>query len=436
MFERHQPYPESADYIDSYYSATRNSSVQREALSQDTDTDICIVGAGFSGLSTALHLVERGYKVIILEGARVGWGASGRNGGQIVNGMNAGIDTIRTRFGDASANQIGQWLQEGAQIIRQRIAEFDIDCDLTDGNIFAAYTARHMRELERKHKLWSTLGNNALELLDKAQLRSHVGSDIYCGGLLDRSGGHIHPLNLALGEAAAVEKLGGRIFEHSAVTRVRFDTTQAEIHTQKAKIRCNTLILCGNAYLGNVVPNMAQRVMPVSTQIIATEPLPAKTVSDMLPTGHCVEDVRYILDYFRITADRRLLFGGGTVYGGSEPSDVIRKLRPAMLRVFPELEDVRIDYAWSGNFALSFTRMPQMGKLNDHTFFAHGYSGHGVTGSHLFGRILAEAIDGQPDRYDVFANLKWIPFPGGRKLRAPYSTLGSWWYAMRDRFGV
>ncbi|MBX2882832.1 MAG: FAD-binding oxidoreductase, partial [Granulosicoccus sp.] len=239
-----------------------------------------------------------------------------------------------------------------------------------------------------------------------------------------------------LGEAAAIESLGGRIYENSRVVKINREDTQPVVTTDRGQVRCRTLVLCGNAYLGQVEPSLTSRVMPVSTQIVTTSPLDEQIADSLLPTDYCVEDARYILDYYRLTSDRRLLFGGGTVYGGTDPADIVKKLRPALERVFPQLRGVGIDYAWSGNFALSFTRVPQMGRLGNNTYFAHGYSGHGVTGSHLFGRILAEAIQGDLTRYDVFARLPWVPFPGGRILRAPYSTVGSWWYGLRDQLGV
>lgn len=196
------------------------------------------------------------------------------------------------------------------------------------------------------------------------------------------------------------------------------------------------VVLCGNAYLGKVIPALTARVMPVSTRIIATEPLGYDLANEIMPTDLCVEDVRYILDYFRLSADNRLLFGGGTVYGGTDPKDIVAKLSPNMEKVFPQTQGIQIDYAWSGNFALSFSRVPQLGQLQENVLFAHGYSGHGVTGSHLFARVLSEAIDGNTARFYVFAKLPWVPFPGGRLLRVPYSAMGSWWYGFRDAAGV
>lgn len=428
-------YAGNGDYPGSYYAASANSAPERPALSGTIDAEICVVGAGYSGLSTALHLAEKGHQVVMLEGAQVGWGASGRNGGQIVNGLNASLDTIGRRYGDKVAGFVGSVLQEGAQIIYGNIEKYNIQCDLKSKNMYTAYTAKHMKELEAKKKLWEKHGMNEHELLDKNGLQKYIASDVYCGGMVDHSGAHMHPLNLALGEAAAVEQNGGKIYEHTLATSMETTAGGSVIKTTGGEVRCKTAVLCGNAYLGKVIPKLTIRVMPVSTQIIATAPLGEKLASELLPTDLCVEDVRYILDYFRLSADKRMLFGGGSVYGGTDPSDIRAKLRPNMEKVFPQLKGVQIDYAWSGNFALSFSRVPQMGKLGDNVFFAHGYSGHGVTGTHLFGRILSEAIEGDTSRFDVFAKLPWIPFPGGRLLRVPYSTLGSWWYAMRDSMG-
>lgn len=426
----------ASEHTASYYAASATPAPERPSLKGDTAVDILIVGAGYSGLSTGLHLAEKGYKVAIIEAARVGWGASGRNGGQIVNGLNASLQTIRKRYGADTADFVAGLVQEGGEIIRERVARYGIQCDLKDGNVFAAFTGAHMRELEARLKLWASYGIKNQVMLDKAELRRHVNSDVYAGGMIDRTGGHLHPLNLALGEAAAFESLGGMIFEHTPAVHVDTDAAKPVVRTTGGSITCNTLVLCGNAYLGHVVPALTSRVMPVSTQVMATEPLGAERAHDLIPTDVCVEDVRYILDYYRLSADKRLLFGGGTVYGGTDPHDIRAKLQPNMEKVFPQLKGVKIDYAWSGNFALSFSRVPQMGRLGNNTYFAHGYSGHGVTGSHTFGRILAEAIHGDRSRFDVFERVPWLPFPGGRMFRVPYSVAGSWWYALRDRLGI
>lgn len=422
-------------YPPSYYAASRAIERTPVPLKGDVTADVCVVGAGYSGLSAALHLAEKGFKVVIVEAAEVGWGASGRNGGQVVNGLNASLETIERRYGTSTANFVGGLVQEGAGIIYDWVERYGIDCDLKRGNIYAAYTAQHMRGLEDKQALWRRHGMDDHEILDQEGIRRHIGSTAYVGGMIDHSGGHMHPLNLALGEAKAFESLGGVIHERSPVTKVEQDGAGATVITAQGRVTAKAVLVCGNAYLGNVVPELTARVMPVSTQMMATAPLGKERAEALLPSGMCVEDVRYILDYFRLSADHRLIFGGGVVYGGSDPADVVAKLRPNLDKVFPQLKDVPIDYAWSGNFALSFSRVPQLGRLGERVYFAHGYSGHGITGSHLFGRILGEAVRGDLTRFDTFASLPWIPFPGGRMFRAQYSTLGSWWYALKDRMG-
>ncbi|PFG07876.1 NAD(P)/FAD-dependent oxidoreductase [Marinobacter sp. LV10MA510-1] len=436
MNSQNHSYAGDGSHTPSYYAASANAAPERPELAGDHQIDVCVVGAGYSGLSTGLYLAEKGYKVAIIEGARVGWGASGRNGGQIVNGLNASLQTIKKRYGQDTATFVAGLVQEGGEIIRERISTYDIQCDLKEKNIFTGLTSAHMGELEERMKLWASYGLKNQEMLDKNQLREHVNSDLYAGGLIDHSGGHMHPLNLALGEAAAFEQNGGTIYEMSPVIDVDHGAAQPVVRTAKGTMTCKTLVLCGNAYLGHVVPTLTSRVMPVSTQVMATEPLGEARARELIPTDACVEDIRYILDYYRLSGDNRLLFGGGTVYGGADPSDIKAKLQRNMDKVFPQLKGVRIDYAWSGNFALSFSRVPQMGRIGGNTYFAHGYSGHGVTGSHTFGRILAEAIHGDLTRFDVFAKVPWYPFPGGRMFRVPYSVIGSWWYGVRDKIGI
>jgi len=429
-------YAGDGNHTTSYYAASANTRSLRPVLQGDHMFDVCVVGAGYSGLSTALHLAEQGHNVAIVEGARIGWGASGRNGGQAVNGLNASLQTIKRKYGQDTANFVAGLVMEGGEIIRERIRTYDIQCDYKPTNLFTACTDTHMRELEERLALWQGYGLNTQEMVSKDQIGEYVGSDMYTGGMIDHAGGHMHPLNLALGEADAFEKNGGTIFEMSRVVDVNYEAARPVVKTEAGTITCKTVVLCGNAYLGKVAPKLTSRVMPVSTQVMATEPLSDEMAKRLLPTDTCVEDIRYILDYYRLSADNRLLFGGGTVYGGADPRDIEAKLRKNMNKVFPELANTKVEYAWSGNFALSFSRVPQMGRLNNNTYFAHGYSGHGVTGSHTFGRILAEAISGDASRYDVFEKVPYIPFPGGRMFRVPYSMIGSWYYGFKDKFGL
>lgn len=427
--------PTDETYPESYYAASAHAAPERPAFEGDIAAHVCIVGGGFTGLSAALELAEKGHRVVLLEGARIGWGASGRNGGQIVNGLNASLETITGRYGSDTAAFVGTVVQEGGAIIRDRVARYGIDCDLKDGNLFTVFSDKQLKELEVRRKLWQGHGHDNFEMLDRAGVRAHVRTDAYAGGMLDRSGGHMHPLNLALGQAAAFESLGGVIHERSTVTAIEDVAGQPVVRTARGTIRPEALILAGNAYLGHLVPELENRIMPFSTQMIATEPLGDRGDA-LLPTDICVEDVRYVLDYYRLSADKRLLFGGGTVYGGTDPADIRAKILPALEKIFPDLKGVGVDFAWSGNCAISFSRVPQLGRLGNRTYFAQGYSGHGVVGSHLFGRILGEAVHGDRSRFDVFAEVPWLPFPGGRRFAVPYSVVGSWWYGLRDRLGV
>jgi gamma-glutamylputrescine oxidase len=424
-----------AAYPASYYAASAHAAPDRPAFEGELAPEVCVVGGGFTGLSAALELAEKGHQVVVLEAARIGWGASGRNGGQIVNGLNASLETITKRYGQQTAAFVGTVVQEGGTIIRDRVKRYGIDCDLKDGNLFTVFSDKQLGELEARRKLWQGHGHDNFEMLDRVGVREHVRTDAYAGGMLDRSGGHMHPLNLALGQAAAFESLGGVIHERTEVTAIEDVAGQPVVRTAKGTLRPEALILAGNAYLGHLVPELENRIMPFSTQMIATEPL-GERGDALLPTDICVEDVRYVLDYYRLSADKRLLFGGGTVYGGTDPADIRAKILPALEKIFPDLKGVRVDFAWSGNCAISFSRVPQMGRLGNRTYFAQGYSGHGVVGSHLFGRILAEAVHGDRSRFDVFAKVPWLPFPGGRRFAVPYSVVGSWWYGLRDRLGI
>lgn len=422
-------------HTDSYYAATAHAAPERPRLEGRSGADVCVIGGGFSGIATALSLAERGYRVIVLEAARVGWGASGRNGGQIVNGYSRDLDEVEKRYGAEAARALGDMTPEGAAVIRERVARYGIDCDLRDGNVYAAFNKKQMRGLESRVAMWRRFGHTNIELLDADTIKQHANTDLYVGGLVDHRGGHLHPLNLVLGEAAAAESLGTVIHEGSPVTHLE-SGQRPSVHTENGHVEADYVVVCGNAYLDRAVPALRQRVMPVSTQVMATEPLGEDVARRLMPANTCIEDCNYMLDYYRMSADHRLLFGGGSVYGGTTPANIEAKLRPHLARTFPEIADARVDYAWSGNFALTLTRIPHMGQLDDRTYFTHGYSGHGVTTTHLAGRLLAEAIDGERTRFDSFAALRNYPFPGGRMLRVPLSVAGSWYYMAKEKMGL
>lgn len=419
----------------SYYAATANPVPDRPVLRGDHRADICVVGAGFTGMSAALELAERGYKVIVVEGVRAGWGASGRNGGQLVNGYSRILAEVRKHYGADAERSFGEMAREGAGIIRERVAKYDIQCDLRDGNSIVGLHEAHMRFLRGRVDEWHRHGYTDVQLLEGDAIRGIVNSDRYVGGYHDPRGGHMHSLNYVLGEAAAFEKLGGLIFENSRVTHVDRGA-EPVVHTAEGRVRANKVLVCGNAYLGDAAPDLSGRILPVSSQIIGTEILGEELCEKLIPSNAAIEDTRYIPDYYRRTADHRIIYGGGSVYGGTDPANIKGKIMPQMFKTFPQLKDVRIDFVWSGNFALTMTRYPQVGRVSDSVYYSQGDSGHGVTTTQMLGRRLAEAIDGQMKKYDVFANLPYIPFLGGKVMRVPYCVVGSWYYGLRDKLGI
>lgn len=424
-----------SSHTTSYYAASANDKVQRPSLTDDISSDICIIGAGFTGMSSALHLAEQGFSVTVLEGTRIGFGASGRNGGQIVHSYSRDVDFIEKHYGKSTGQEMGKMAFEGAKVIRRFVKDYNINCDLKDGGIFAACNSKQMRELEGKKALWQSHGHQDLELLSASDVQNYIGSDRYSGALLDKSGGHFHPLNLVLGEAAAFEGLGGVIYEDSKVIDIE-EGECAVVRTSTGSVTANYVVVAGNAYLDGLVPKLQAKAMPCGTQVITTEPLTQTQQDALLPKGQCVEDCNYLLDYYRLSGDGRLIYGGGVTYGAREPDKIEALITPKMLKTFPELKGVKVDFAWTGNFLLTLMRLPQLGRIGTNIYYAQGYSGHGVTCSHLAGKVICDAIQGDAKRFDVFAGLPQYPFPGGQALRIPYTAAGAWYYTLRDKLGI
>jgi gamma-glutamylputrescine oxidase len=422
-------------HTNSYYAASANDTRQRPTLTEDVSADICIIGAGYTGMSTAIHLAEAGYRVIVLEASRIGFGASGRNGGQIVNSYSRDIDFIEKHYGDHVGAEMGRMAFEGGRILRRFVKDYNIQCDLKQGGLFAACNRRQFDELQEKKALWESHGHEGLELLDDSLIKRHVGSDRYNGGLLDHTGGHFHPLNLVLGEAAALESMGGVIYEGSPAVSVD-EGTKAVVKTEHGSVTADYVLVAGNAYLNGLLPKLEAKAMPCGTQVITTEPLSPEVQKRLLPQDNCVEDCNYLLDYYRLSGDGRLIYGGGVTYGAREPSKIESLIVPNMLKTFPELKGTRVDYAWTGNFLLTLMRLPQFGRIGRNIYYAQGYSGHGVTCSHLAGKVISDAMRGQAERFDVFSNLPQYSFPGGRLFRIPFTAMGAWYYNLRDQLGV
>ncbi|GAB3482688.1 NAD(P)/FAD-dependent oxidoreductase [Azotobacter salinestris] len=419
----------------SYYVATAGQRPEFPALEGELQADVCVVGGGFSGINTALELAERGLSVVLLEGRVLGWGASGRNGGQLIRGLGHDLERFRPRLGADGVRALQRMGLEALEIVRQRIARHAIDCDLTWGYCELATRARHVEHLKAECAELQALGyRHELRLLEAGQMHEVIGSRRYCGGLLDRGSGHLHPLRLLLGEAAVAQSLGVRLFERSAVTRIEHGH-EVCVHTAGGRVRAASLVLACNAHIGDLEPALAGKVLPAGSYLIATEPLSPALAAELLPQNLAVSDMRVVLDYFRLSADRRLMFGGACHYSGRDPRDIAAYMRPKMLKVFPQLAGVRIDYQWGGLIGIGANRLPQIGRLpgQPNVYYAQAYSGHGLNATHLAGRLLAEAIvERHSHGFDLFARIPHRTFPGGPRLRAPLLALGMLWYQLRE----
>ena len=419
----------------SYYAASSLPQPDHPVLQGDVVADVCVVGGGFSGLNTALELAERGMSVVLLEAHKIGWGASGRNGGQLIRGVGHGLDQFEGVIGKDGVRQMKLMGLEAVEIVRQRVERFNIACDLTWGYCDLANKPRDLEGFAEEAQELRDLGyRHETRLLQANEVHTVVGSDRYVGGFIDMGSGHLHPLNLALGEAAAAAQLGAKLFEHSAVTRIDYGP-EVRVHTAQGSVRAKTLVLGCNAYLQGLNPHLSGKVLPAGSYIIATEPLTQAQAHALLPQNMAVCDQRVALDYYRLSADRRLLFGGACHYSGRDPQDIGAYMRPKMLDVFPHLKDVKIDYQWGGMIGIGANRLPQIGRLPDqpNVYYAQAYSGHGVNATHLAGKLLAEAISGQHSTgFDLFTQVPHITFPGGKYLRSPLLALGMLWHRLKE----
>lgn len=394
---------------------------------------MCVIGGGYTGLSTALHLAQKGYDVVLLEAHRVGWGASGRNGGQVSTGQRIEQDELERLVGLDHARRLWDLSLQSVQIVRDLIEEHHIDCDLNEGIIDAAHRARYVEDSHRYvDKLQNEYGYNLVKSLDQAAMREHVGSDSYFGGVLDMGSAHLHPLKFALGLAKAARTAGVQIFEQSRVAS--FDHSDpAVVRTDTATITGRFLVLACNGYLGKLEPEVATKVMPINNFIVATESLNDAEAQALIRDNHAVADSRFVVNYFRLSNDNRLLFGGGESYGYEFPTDIQALVRKPMLEIFPQLKDTVIEHAWGGTLGITMNRMPHFSRLKGNVLSASGYSGHGVALATLSGSLMADAIDGQATAFDAMATVPSMRFPGGTLLRLPLLALGMTWYSLRDR---
>ena len=429
MSKRRQNYQQ--EHTGSWYAATVSEVTDYPRLQASLSVDVCIVGGGFTGVATALTLAERGYSVALLEANRVGWGASGRNGGQLINGI-SGLSKIQKRHGDGIADMLWELRWRGNDIVRERVAKYSIDCDLRDGFVETAVKPRHVTALEEwAAEMERRRFPHRWELWDRARTREMLGTDGYIGGFVSYHDGHLHPLNLCIGEARAAHGLGVQIFEQSPVTAIEHGARPTVV-TAGGRIQADSVVLAGNAYHFLEPRHLANLVFPAGSFIIATEPLGEEVARRINPLDLAVCDMNEILDYYRLSPDRRLLYGGRCNYSGRDPLSIKATLVPRMLDLYPELEGVRIDYEWGGKIGIVLNRVPLLGRIHGNVYYCQGYSGHGVNATHILGEVTADAIAGTMETFDLFADYPHFRIPGSQWVGNQLIALGMLYFRMKD----
>jgi gamma-glutamylputrescine oxidase len=417
---------------DSWYEATARRSAPHPHLEGAVEADVCVVGAGLSGCSTALHLAERGYKVVLLEAERVGYGASGRSGGQIIPGYACGMAKLAAQLGDGDAKRLWDYGVESVELTRDLVMRHQIDCDLTWGHMHVGIKPRQRDELkEWQREQEDDYGYRKLRFMEKAEVEEWVASKRYLAGLYDAGAGHLHPLRYTIGVGQAAVAAGARLHEGSPVTGIQYGPT-VTVLTERGSIRAKFVALCANVGHVDLSQRLASKLIGVASYIVATKPLGAERAAALLKDNIAVADINWIIDYYRRSADHRLLFGGRVSYSGLDPLGTARATRLRMLNVFPQLADTEIEYAWGGLIDITMSRAPDFGRLEPNVYYLQGYSGHGMALTGIAGKILAETIAGQAERFDVFARLKHHAFPGGKLFRRPTLVMAMTWFRLRD----
>ncbi|MGV8985022.1 MAG: NAD(P)/FAD-dependent oxidoreductase [Cypionkella sp.] len=424
----------TGEYPASFYAATATPFAPLPALEGEVQTDVCIVGGGYTGLSAALHLAQKGYSVVLVEAHRMGFGASGRNGGQVGSGQRQDQDWLEAAAGPAAAQQLWSLAEEAKGLVKSLIHDHAMPVTFHPGVATACWHDTEVREARvYADKLERDYGYTDLEQLDAEGIERLIGSESFKGGVLDRGAGHVHPLNFALGLATAAMTAGARLFECSEVISIE-PGAKPLVRTAKGQVRAGQVILACNGYLGGLDAQVAARVMPINNFIIATEPLGA-VAAEILSEPVAVADTKFVVNYWRLSEDNRLLFGGGESYGYRFP-DILRTVRKPMLGIYPQLADAKIDFAWGGTLAITMNRMPCFARPAQNVLSASGYSGHGVAMATLAGKALAETVAGHAERFDLMASIPQRAFPGGPALRWPLLLLAMTWYSLRDRLGL
>ena len=416
----------------SYYAHSAIPAPERPALAGQVEADVCVIGGGIAGCSTALHLAERGYRVALLEAQRIGYGASGRSGGQAIAGFACGQGKLERQVGFENARRMWDISVEGLRLIRDRVERHAIDCDVHWGQLHVAIKERQRADLlQERRDLEERYGYRQLRFMERADVETLLATKRYCAGLYDSGSGHLHPSNYTRGLAAAAEAADVQIFENSAVTGLHI-AEPATVRTERGSVRARFVALCCNAYGEPLIPALRARIMPVGTYIVATEQLGPARIEELMRQNIGVTDSNFVLDYFRRSADHRLLFGGRVSYSGRDAFDTARATRRRMVKVFPQLADTRIEFAWGGYVDITMSRAPDFNRLAPNVYYLQGFSGHGIALTGIAGQLIAETIAGQAERFDVFTKLRHRNFPGGAALRTPALVLAMAWYRLRD----
>ena len=426
-------------FNDSWYFATRSGDLELPRLRGHVKADVCVVGGGLTGCSAALELAGRGYKVVLLEQRRIGWGGSGRSGGQLLHGYSADSSKIEKLVGAEDARKLWELSLEALELARGRISEHKIDCDFVEGYVLAALNASHRQELLAHQEHLDRYGYSDCSFHEGAELENLLRSPRYCAGLFDARCGHVHPLNFTLGLARAALKAGAALHEQSPALNLDTGGKGVKIKTPEGRVQAESVLLCGNAWLDQTAPELARGIasygMPAGTFIGATRPLGRERAEALIPSRAGVCDMNFILNYYRLSHDDRLLFGGRVSYTGRQPQNLDQLLRKGMKRVFPSLSGESLAHVWGGWLSISHYRLPHLGHQSPRVLFAQGFSGHGMAMSGFVGKVMAECIAGTAERFDLYARLPCRRFPGGRALRTPLLALAMLYYRLRDLYG-
>lgn len=419
---------------DSYYAATAQRDARFAPLDGSSDCDVAVVGGGLAGLTAALDLARMGHQVTLLEAKQVGWGASGRNGGQAIHGLACDQSVIEDQLGLDDARRVWSMSLEALELLQTRMQQFQIDAEWRQGYIGVATNARKGAELMQWADRMAQVYQAEFTRIPAADMPRWVASPRYHSGLYDPQSGHLHPLKYALGIAHAAAAAGVRIHEETPVTALETGPV-ITVHTARGTLRAKKVLLAGNVYLQGVAEHLERRIMPVGTYIVCSEAMDPALADSLIPTRSAVCDTNFVLDYLRTTNDHRMLYGGRVSYSTVTPPNLAESMRRRMVQTFPQLKDVKVQYAWGGFVDITMNRAPDFGRLRDNLYYLQGFSGHGLALTGLAGRLVAEAMNGDASRFDVFARLKHHDFPGGRLLRTPALVLGMAWYRLRDLLG-